>query len=79
MVAVGIRTHQLGRPIRMNRSEDVVIGEKMVEPQVLDGAVKLPDRDAVPSKLGLGVREANLHRAQFFTRCSLGVDALSSG
>jgi hypothetical protein len=34
-------------------------------------------RDGVPSNLGPEVRDANLHDAQFFTRCSFGVDALS--
>ena len=55
----------------------MVIGEKMVEAQVLCGAPKLPDRDGVPSKLDLGVSDANLHDAQFFTGSSIGVDPFS--
>jgi hypothetical protein len=51
----------------MNSPEYMLIGEKMIEAKVLDRPAKSPDSDGISSRLGLRVRDANLHELQCLT------------
>ena len=75
-ILLGVGAREWRRPIGVNRSEYMVIGEEMIKPQILDRLPKPPNRGGVPSKLDLGVHDAKLHDVQFLTRCPKGVDHL---
>lgn len=53
-------------PIRMDSPEHMVIGQQMVEAQILDRSPELSDGGRIPVKFGLGVGDADVHEAQFF-------------
>ena len=60
-VVLGIRPGQRPRSIGVNGTEHVVIGEKVVEAQVLDRSPDSPNSGRISSKLGLRIDNADLH------------------
>ena len=57
-----VRARQLRRSISVNGTQHVVVGEKMVEPQIFDRSPKSANSARVTSKLGLRVDDPDLHR-----------------
>jgi hypothetical protein len=59
----------------VNGSKYVVVGEQMVKAQVFDRSPELPHSGGISPKLGLGVRDANLHEPQLPTKRALMPEA----
>ena len=60
-VVLGVGARQRRRSIGVNGTEHVVVGEEVVEAQVLDRSPDPPNRGRISSKLGLRVDDADLH------------------
>ena len=63
-VVLGVGPSQRRRPIGMNGTEHVVVGEEVVKAQVLDRFPNPPNSGRVSSKLVLRVDDADLHGRQ---------------
>ena len=63
-VVLGVGARQRRRSIGVNGTEHVVVGEQVVEAQVLDRSPDPPNRGRIPSKLVLRVDDADLHGLQ---------------
>ena len=60
-VPLGVRTGQPWRPAGVHGAEHMVIGEQVVEAQLLDRPAKPPDSRRVSTKLDLRIHHTDLH------------------
>ncbi len=60
-IALGIGARQRWCTIRVDCAQDVVVGENVIEAQVLDRSSELPDGGGIASKLDLRVCDTDLH------------------
>lgn len=60
-VVLGVRTGELGRPIRMDGTEHVIVREKVVKAHALDRCTYPANGRGIASELDLRIDSADLH------------------
>ena len=63
-IEFGVGTEQRRRPIGMDGTEYMLVGQEVIKAQVFDGSGKLANCGGIAVKLDLGVRDTNIHGSQ---------------